>query len=91
MENGTLKPVNAFALLYLFLYEVLGTFILTTFASLSTLYNPAVIVPGAFFVTIIFCGGVSGAHVNAAVTLGVYIIEGQWLKNLKLLFTYWIA
>ena len=51
--------------------------------------NAGFIVAGMFFIAIITFGRVTGAHFNGAVTLGVYIIEGDWAKNIKTCLIYW--
>ena len=91
MEDGTLKPSNNFAILYLFLYEAIGTFLLANAVSLASGFDPGICIAGVLFIAINLCGGISGAHFNGAVTIGVYIIEGKWIENLRILVVYFLA
>ena len=47
--------------------------------------------PLALFVMINIFGGISGGHFNPCVSLGVYVREAQWGKNLAFLFMYILA
>ena len=61
------------------LYEFFGTAFLT-FAALISLGNPAG-VAFTLFAIICFTGPISGANVNPAVTMGVYISQGTYGKD----------
>ena len=47
--------------------------------------------PLALFVMINIFGGISGGHFNPCVTLGVYVREAEWGKNLVFMLMYIIA
>ena len=47
--------------------------------------------PLALFVMINIFGGISGGHFNPCVSLGVYVREAEWGKNLAFLFMYILA
>ncbi len=44
----------------------------------------------AYFIGWIIAVSVSGAHFNPATTLGVYIAEGKWGRQILRLILYWI-
>ena len=66
-----------------FAYEAIGT-MLFVYSILLTA-NP-VSIAFSLFASIVLFGAVTGGHFNPAVTLGVYISEGQWRKN-----AFWLA
>ena len=88
MESGTLKPETFFDLIHLFVYEAAGTFILMNAISLASGELAILIIPFALFVSIVLFGRITGGHFNGAVTLGIFIIEGNWAKNLKVMIVY---
>lgn len=66
-----------------FAYEAIGT-MLFVYSILLTA-NP-VSIAFSLFASIVLFGAVTGGHFNPAVTLGVYVSEGQWRKN-----GFWLA
>ena len=60
-------------------YELIGTAIFVYMIIVST--GDPFAVPLALFAMIVIFGGITGGHFNPAVTLGVYIHEGKWVKN----------
>ena len=64
-------------------YEMLGTslFIYSILVSHS---NPLAVVVGLFSSIIIF-GGITGGHFNPAVSIGVYLSNGKYMKQLLFL------
>ena len=91
MEEGALKIESDFDLLLIFLYEAIGTFILVNGVAMASGDGKPVIVVCVLLMAIILTCRVTGAHFNGAVSLGVYILEAKWMKNLKVLFIYFIA
>ena len=71
-----------------FAYEAIGT-MLFVYSILLTA-NP-VSIAFSLFASIVLFGAVTGGHFNPAVTLGVYISEGQWRKNAFWLGTVIVA
>ncbi len=57
------------------LYELMGSALFVYMILVST--GDAIAVPLALFAMIIIFGGITGGHFNPAVTLGVYISEGD--------------
>jgi len=47
--------------------------------------------PLALFVMINIFGGISGGHFNPCVTLGVYVREAEWGRNLPFMLMYLMA
>ena len=64
-------------------YEMIGT-ALFIYCILVSHGNPLAVVIGLFSSIIIF-GGITGGHFNPAVSIGVYIANGKWLKQLLFL------
>ena len=71
-----------------FAYEAIGT-MLFVYSILLTA-NP-VSIAFSLFASIVLFGAVTGGHFNPAVTLGVYVSEGQWRKNAFWLVTVILA
>jgi glycerol uptake facilitator-like aquaporin len=44
-----------------------------------------------FWIILSIFGGLSGAHVNPAITLGFYVYEGDFIGGLPKLLLYWLA
>ena len=63
-----------------FLYECLGT---TLFVYSILLTSNPVSISFSLFASIMLFGSITGGHFNPAVTLGVYIKEAKWSKNLR--------
>ena len=59
-------------------YEMIGT-ALFIYCILVSHGNPLAVAIGLFSSIIIF-GGITGGHFNPAVSIGVYIANGKWLK-----------
>lgn len=91
MESGALKPDTMQHILLIIVCEAAGTFILINGVALAQGINAGFIVAGMFFIAISTFGRVTGAHLNGAVTLGVYIIEGKWGENIKTVLIYFGA
>lgn len=70
------------------LAELVGTFILTTVALLTASETLPLFVGLTLVVLVMTIGAVSGAHVNPAVTFGLW--ASKKLKSIKLPF-YWVA
>lgn len=70
------------------IYEFIGTMLLTFACIISG--GDLMAISLTFFSLLQILGPVSGAHVNPAVTLGVYIREGQ-IENKEALFKMIIA
>lgn len=68
--------------------EIVGTFILTLVAVLSVQYVGPLYVGIAMLVLVLTIGGISGAHVNPAVTFGLW--SARRLKSILLPF-YWVS
>ena len=86
MEPGTLKVRNNGDLLTIFLYDMCGTIILLMAVDFSNgLTNQPIVICSCIFMAAIMAGRISGAHFNSSVSLCVYIVEGKWKENLKLL------
>ena len=62
------------------LYEAMGT-ALFVYCVLASVGNAYAVIMGLFASIIIF-GGVTGGHFNPAVTLGVFIATGHWIRNI---------
>lgn len=76
MEPGILNPRDNIDILYLFLYETVGTFLLVTGVSMANgLTDAPFVIISFLFLIISITGRVSGAHFNGAVTIGIYVIE----------------
>lgn len=89
MEVGILNPKNELDLLYLFVFETLGTCILVTGISLANgLTEAPWTIICVLLLAICLSGRISGAHFNVSVTLGLYIIFAKWKQNLKILLVY---
>lgn len=89
MEPGTRKVRNFRDLLWIALFEFIGTFIFLFGISFSK-SNP-VVVAGSLFIAAIITGRVGGGHYNAGVTIAVYIVERKWIKNLPIAGTIILA
>ena len=72
------------------LFECIGTFILTIAVNFGYKSKPEIISSG-LFVAIIFTYKITGSHLNASVSMGVYLIRAKWRKNLYCLFAYLAA
>ena len=59
-------------------YEMIGT-ALFIYCILVSHGNPLAVAIGLLSSIIIF-GGITGGHFNPAVSIGVYIANGKWLK-----------
>ena len=66
------------------IYEFLGQalFMYCVLVGGGSKGDPGIAGPLALFAMIMIFGGVTGGHFNPAVTLGVYIWQGNWAKNL---------
>ena len=91
MEPGTLKIKSELDILIIFMYEVLGIFFFVNAVCLADGDSRNLIIISVLFVCINLACKVSGAHFNAAVTLGIYIIEAKWLENIKIVLIYFLA
>ena len=89
MEIGTVSCNTFKGAAAVFFYEAFGTFILLTAINFSK--QDPLIVPCGLFMAAMTCGGFTGGHFNFAVTMGVYITEGQWRRNLPHVFLYFFA
>jgi glycerol uptake facilitator-like aquaporin len=69
-------------LMFMALYEFLGTFI--ALVGVNCAVNNAAVVGVGFFIAATMTGRVCGGHFNGAVTLAVYICEGKWRANLPI-------
>ena len=65
-------------------YELVGTALFMYLLIVSMADDVAV--PLALFILILLFGGVTGGSFNPAVTLGVYVNEREWTKNLWFTF-----
>ena len=66
-----------------FIYEMFGT---ALFVYSIFLTNNPISISFSLFASILLFGAITGGHFNPAVTLGVYISEAKWQKNLS-----WLA
>lgn len=92
MEPGTLRVRSKQDLMWIAIYEVIGTFILLTAIQLSNGINagpPQVC--ACIFMAGIFACRVSGAHFNPSVTLVIYLIEAKWKENLPIALTIFVS
>lgn len=80
MEPGTRHIKSYDDLIWIALFECLGTFIFLFGISFSQ--GQAYMVAGSLFIAAFMTGRVGGGHYNAGVTLAVYIVEKKWLENL---------
>ena len=71
--------------LYIFMLETIGTAMLLIAVNFSD-GNPLVCVSGIFSACMI-SAKLTGAHFNASLSIGVYIIDGNYRQNIKLLLT----
>ena len=84
LPNGGKFPGQIFA------SELLGTCILMLAFNMS---GPDELLAQAFtqFAIVVCIFEISGAHLNPAVSLGVYIAEKKYDKNFLFLLFYWVA
>ena len=54
-------------------------------------YKDSVGIAAGLLIACIYTLRTSGAHLSAGVSLSIYIIEGQWRKNLSILLVYLFA
>lgn len=89
MEDGNfdIKSNKECALLYLF--EFIGTAFLMIAINFSG-HHPIYVGCG-IFMGIMIAGRKTGGHFNFGVSLGVYIMKGEFRKNLKALIIYFFA
>ena len=74
---------------FLFLYEFLGTFILFVAVNFS-FGNPAIVL-GGVFLSCVIAGRPTGSHINFGATIGIYVLEGRFKRNLKPLLVYFAS
>ena len=84
METPTGHDRKALVCAYEFLGQIFFMYIAIVSGAGSDTWGIAG--PLALFAVINIFGAVSGGHFNPAVTLGVYIREAKWGKNLILMF-----
>lgn len=75
-----IKKISGKSLMFMALYEFLGTFI--ALVGVNCAVNNAAVVAIGFFIAATLTGRVCGGHFNAAVTLAVFICEGKWSRNI---------
>jgi aquaporin Z len=71
------------------IYEFIGTFFLTVTINISA--REPFDIGFMYFILILMCKDISGAHFNPAITLAVYLFEGRWTSNLKWIGLYSLA
>ena len=71
-----------------FVYEMLGT---ALFVYSILLTNNPISISFSLFASILIFGAITGGHFNPAVTLGVYISEAKWRKNISWLILVILA
>ena len=74
---------------FILLFEFLGTAILILAVTMSG--GKAEAAGLTLFGIAVAIGPVSGAMVNPAVTLGIYIADGGWITNLLYMIMIWVA
>jgi hypothetical protein len=89
MESHTIFLRSQTDYLIVFAYEFLGTLLLTISMNFG-LGEPDVIAAG-IFIAVILTFKITGSHFGAGISIGIYILEGKWIENLKILFTYLIG
>jgi len=89
METGNFDVSDSKQSVLLFVYEFLGTFLLLTAINFSN--NNNLIVPCGVFLGVVIVGKRTGGHFNLGVTIGVFVMKGQFRKNLKAFFIYFVA
>lgn len=83
MENRrSTRSANNKGILFMALYEFIGTFIALLGVNCS--FNNAAVTGVGFFIAATLTGRVCGGHFNGAVTLAVYIVEARWKDNLPI-------
>eukprot|EP00347_Sterkiella_histriomuscorum_P017936 403347415 len=76
------KTITYKSLLFMAIYEFLGTFI--ALVCVNCAVNNAAVVGVGFFIAATLTGRVCGGHFNGAVTLAVYLCEARWCENLPI-------
>jgi glycerol uptake facilitator-like aquaporin len=79
MESGIIAQKSY---IFLALYEFFGCMI--ALIGINCSGNSAIVCAMSIFIAATLTGRVSGGHFNGAVTLGVYLVEGKWCKNLPI-------
>jgi glycerol uptake facilitator-like aquaporin len=88
MESSVPENHKYLHLIRSLLYEFVGTWIVVYAFNFSA--NNYWERSFAYFTMWMLCFTVSGAHFNPAFTLGVYLAEGKYLKQLLRLILYWL-
>ena len=76
MEANNIEVKHPKDFLVLAIYELIGTTILTIAMNFAA-GRPDIIASG-IFVAIVLTFKISGSHFNAGISLGTYILNGQW-------------
>lgn len=88
MESSVPEIHSGMHLIRALIFEFLGTFaIVYAFNATGNNYAGRAIGYFAFWVLAV---AISGAHFNPATTLGVYLSEGKYMKQLGRLILYWL-
>lgn len=89
MEKGTIELRTIKDWIWLGLYEYIGTTIFLFGINFSS--GSAGLVALSLFIACIITARIGGGHFNGGVTLAVYLVEGQWKKNLPIAVLTWIV
>ncbi len=81
MEQGLIKNPVCRSYLFMALYEFFGMMLFLVGINCSQ--NNASVAALGLFIAATLTGRLSGGHFNMAITIAVYIVEGKWLRNLK--------
>ena len=76
MEANNIEVKHPKDFLVLAIYEFIGTTILTIAMNFAA-GRPDIIASG-IFVAIVLTFKISGSHFNAGISIGTYILNGQW-------------
>eukprot|EP00347_Sterkiella_histriomuscorum_P013933 403362801 len=89
MEQGQIEVRKLSDHAILALYEFIGTAILTI--ALNFAWGQADVIASGIFVAIVLTYKITGSHLNAGISLGIYIINNEWKKQAPILATYILA
>ena len=70
-------------------FECIGTFLLTVAMNFG--YRQPEIISSGIFVAVLMTYRITGSHLNAAITIGVYLIRSKWKQNIYCLIIYLVC
>ena len=89
MESGVISLESWKSYIFLALYEFLGQIVFLVGINCSQ--NSAEVCAFGLFIACTLTGRVCGGHFNGAITLGVYLVEGKWVRNLPIAILIWMV